>query len=293
MKKNQIALIGKGYWGSKLERYIPEYFDLKYIIGKDFDKQKIWDNSEIDSVLIATPIETHYDLVKEALEHDKHVFVEKPITLKYNEGIELKDLAREKGKILAVEYTQTFSKSIKHACKIIKEIGELQYIELSVKHLGRFMNYNVYWLLASHQLSILDMFVDLNHLTFTVEDYMFYKGLCTMGSIIFENRYLKGVIDVSLNSPIKEMQATFYGTTGTIIYNPFDRHSLRLCLYDKKFAALSDELIKEERTYSFDEMNNLRYSIRYFNNVIAKKEVSNIESALKITRILEEKCSPR
>lgn len=284
---DDIALIGIGYWGSKLRGYIKEHFNLKYVADSNFDKNIIWGDDDVGSVIIATPIDTHYAIAKEALEHYKNVFVEKPITMTYGEAIELKEIACKKDRHIAVEYTQTFSKSIKMACKRANQIGKLRYIEMSVKHLGRFLNYNVYWLLASHQLSILDLFINLNELKFSKEDHIFNGPICTSGTINFWNNDIHGKIDVSLNFPSKEIQTIIYGDNGTIIYSPLTDNSLTVCRYNKRYAKLSPELIDDIDIHCLDEKNNLKYAIEYFKDVLDNKANSNVDSAIKITKILE------
>ena len=294
----KIALIGCGYWGSKIQEYIPEFFNLKYIADSEFNKNIIWNDKEVEAVIIATPINTHYDLTKEALLHDKHVLVEKPITMNSKEARELVELANQKNLKLAVEYTQTFSPAIIKAANIVNsntlKIGKLQYIEMSTKHLGRFLDYDVFWLLASHHLSILSMFVDIlsKDMSFRFRNIMFNEDLCTTGSILFENikEDFKGKIDVSLNFPGKEMLINLYGDKGTLKYNPLADKSLELTLYNKKMGALPSGLIEYFTTFGkYDEYNNLKFSIQYFSDLIYGYELSNIEVAVKITDILENR----
>ena len=69
------ALIGCGYWGSKLKRYIEENqnFNLKYICNSKSDLNEVWNDKQITAVVVATPNETHSSIVKSALLHGKNV----------------------------------------------------------------------------------------------------------------------------------------------------------------------------------------------------------------------------
>ncbi|GAH64677.1 unnamed protein product [marine sediment metagenome] len=88
----KVALIGYGYWGKKLYYYIKNnsHFNLKYVYAltkkncKEFtgDINKIWNDERVKAVVIATPIDTHYCMVKEALLNGKNVLSEKPLALK-------------------------------------------------------------------------------------------------------------------------------------------------------------------------------------------------------------------
>lgn len=284
-----IALIGCGYWGTKLRKYILEsnYFKLCYIANSKFKKKWIWDDSKVDAVIIATPINTHYDIAKEALLNNKHVFAEKPVTMHVDEAIELKEMAQARNLKICVDYVQTFSPSINLIKKEINDIGTLKSIEMSTKHLGRFMDNNVYWLLASHHLSILDMFVDLDSLEFQFTDLLTNKDICTTGLITFQNKKMRGILSVSLNYPGKEMSINFYGTRGTIQWNALSKDTIRKTVYKKIYGGLPDELIKSDNKYSYDENNNLIHAIKYFANVLEGKATDNIDRAIKITRILE------
>lgn len=287
MKK--AALIGKGYWGTIVQRYIPKYFDLKYIADSTFDLETIWNDEEVEAVIIVTPVETHYPLTKAAILHGKHVFVEKPVTTKYEEALELEELAKEKNRHICVEYTQTFSQSIQKIASMVKAGEPVKYIEMSVKHLGRFLTHDVYWLLASHQLSILGMIYDLKKFSFHNIDHLYYKDLCTTGTINFESAEydVKGRIEVSINFPGKEIYAHFYSGNTTIKYEPQTDHSVKFIRYNNIFHALPPELTEEKKQFQFDERNNLQHAMAYFRDVLDGKAESNMPMSMEITKILE------
>ena len=277
-----IALIGVGYWGSKIRKYIPNHFTLKYEADSSSDLNVIWNDKNIKAVIIATPIETHYELCKEALLYGKHVFCEKPITTHYHEALYLKKLADKKGLYLAVDYVQTFSPAIRKVQGLLKELSTITYIEMSTKHLGRFMEQDVYKLLASHHLSILGLFTNLSSLKIKKFNKIYNEGLCTSGTLAFTG----GNIDVSLNFPGKEMYATIYGEGWTIKYTPLGNSSVTYTKYNKNFMELPDELTEEVHTFKYDEYNNLEFAIKYFKDLILGQEQSNIENAVCITKIL-------
>lgn len=281
---NNLALIGNGYWGSIIKKYISEFFELKYVADSKFDKNIIWKDDEIAGVIVATPIETHYKIIKEALENGKHVFSEKPVTLKHSEACELEKIAKKNELRIGVDYVHTFSKLVGQISNYIEEIGGIKYIEMSTKHLGRFMDQDVYWLLASHHLSVLDMFMDIDKIDFKFEDHLYYNDLCTTGSIIFNG----GRLDVSTNFPGKEMLINFYGEYGTIKYRPLENQMV-VTLYNKKYKLLPKDLTEEEIIIDSDEQNNLKYAIEYFKDLIDFKADSNLSSAIKITKILESR----
>lgn len=283
----KIALIGHGYWGKKLLRYLKadKRFEVKHICNSKTDMALVW--SEIEAVVIATPIETHYQIVKKALSQKKHVFSEKPLALTYQECQELKNISEKKNLVLAVEYTQTFSKSLKKAASEI-DIGPIQSIEMFVKHLGRFLKFDVYWLLASHCLSILDMFVSLKNLQFKKIDFIKNHNLVESGQILFWNREIRGQISVSLNFPGKQYQVIVYGKKGTIVYDAIAKPSLKATWYKKKIGLLPRELVYKQKVWNINEQNNLKYAVDYFYKIIKNQKKSNLERAITITQILEK-----
>jgi len=282
MKKNNLALIGKGYWGEKLKRYIKEspYFNLVSLCNSQSDLEKeVWKNKKVDAVVIATPSDTHYSLTKKALLNGKDVLCEKPLSMYSGECEELSGISSEKNLEILVDYTHTFSKGLKIADKRIKEgvVGEILRVNLRLEQWGRFGRGNVYWLLGSHMLSILDMFIPLKDLEFKEKNVIKRKGVVETAQIECYNKKIHSNIYVSLNSPTKNFKVNLYGKKGTIIYDPLSEKSLTIRKYDKKG-------IEEYKT---DESNNLRRMFLNFYRVLNRETSGNLDRAKRITKILE------
>jgi len=174
MKKN-IAVIGCGHWGKNLVRNFYELNSLSAICDVDEktlksfkekypdlvlydDHKKLMKNPEVEAVVIATPATSHYSLVKEVLQEDKDVFVEKPIALKYKEGEELVSLAKEKGRILMVGHILEYHPAIVKLKEMIDkgEIGKINYIYSNRLNLGKFRTEeNILWSFAPHDISVI------------------------------------------------------------------------------------------------------------------------------------------
>ena len=291
MKKINCALIGVGYWGSKLKRYIEENesFNLKYTCNSKSDLNEVWNDKEITAVVIATRNDTHYFMVKSALLSGKSVLTEKPLALKTEECEELKQIALDSNLLLLVEYTYTFSKALEKAQRIVKEgeIGKILGFEMAVRHLGRFKGGSVYWLLGSHMLSVLDMFVPIKGLSFQKTDLVNYEGEVETGIISFKKGGVSGQIVVSLNYPGKETIVIIYGEKGTIIYNPVSQPSLQMESYKRVKWTVGSKLPREHTEFSIDEANNLCYAIEYFSQALKGEAEGNVDRAIAITRILE------
>ena len=284
------VLIGCGYWGSKLKGYIEgnKDFNLKYICNSKSDLNEVWIDEEIDAVVVAVRNEARYPIIWQALHRGKNVLTEKPLALTVLKCVELRRIAQRYKQSLVVDYTWTFSKSLQKATEVVSAgfIGDLQGIEMNIKHLGRFYGGSVYWLLGSHGLSILDMFVPLRDLEFTKKDLVALDGNVETGVINFTGG-ISGQILLSLNYPAKMTEVVIYGSKGTIIYSPLKQESLVVECYERQEWILGSELPKKRATYCIDEGNNLHYTIEYFAEVLKGNLPSNIERAMSITEILE------
>ena len=181
----KAAIIGNGYWSKILQQYIPRYFDIKYIANSKFDLNKIWKDRSVEVVFIATPIDTHYSIAIDALDNNKHVFIEKPLTTNYSEALILSHTAKRKNLILFTDLTYTFSDELNS----ILDLDSFQ-VQLFRDNSKKYKDVNVHWVLTPHILSILGVFHKLNNIG------LFNTSLHT-GKIISPNME----IDVSLEQP--------------------------------------------------------------------------------------------
>src|SRR5207302_454733 len=114
--------------------------------------------SDVDGVVIATPVRTHYSLAKQALLHGKHVLVEKPLTASVAEAEELVALAKELQRVLMVGHTFEYSPAVNELRKLVQsgDLGKIYSVEAERVNLGLFRSdINVIWDLAPHDISIL------------------------------------------------------------------------------------------------------------------------------------------
>ena len=173
----RVGLIGFGYWGPNLARNFnaDPNCELVRIVDMSEDRRarasamypavevvgedKITKAPDIDIVAIATPVFTHYDLAKAALENGKHVWVEKPMTSTLDQATELADIAESKGLTLMVDHTFLFTGGVQSMKELVdkNELGDLYYYDSVRINLGIFQHdINVVWDLAPHDLSIMD-----------------------------------------------------------------------------------------------------------------------------------------
>src|SRR5215472_7595300 len=173
-----FGIIGWGYWGPKIARNLDSLPHSVITMVADSDPYRLaslpvnqyqsWVRkttqvedvfrSDVDGIVIATPVRTHYQLAKEALLHDKHVLVEKPLTTSVAEAEELVALANERNRVLMVGHTFEYNPAVNELRKLIQsgDLGRIYCIEAERVNLGLFRSdINVIWDLAPHDISIL------------------------------------------------------------------------------------------------------------------------------------------
>lgn len=172
----RFGVIGWGYWGPKITRNLLALPHSTVSIVADTDAHRLASlttthpgiqtttqvedvfRSDVEGVVIATPVRTHYRLAKEALLHGKHVLVEKPLTANVAEAEELVVLAEQQQRILMVGHTFEYSPAVNELRKMIQngDLGKIFCIETERLNLGLFRSdINVIWDLAPHDISIL------------------------------------------------------------------------------------------------------------------------------------------
>ena len=171
----RVAVVGVGHWGKNLVRNFHEIGALAAVCDRD-DEQlariaaqypgvpcrrafvEVLGDRAIDGVAIATPAETHGDLVREALLAGKDVFVEKPLCLSPRVGEELVRLARERGRVLMVGHLLWYHPAIQKLRELVMqgELGRIRYVYSNRLNLGKIRREeNSLWSFAPHDISVI------------------------------------------------------------------------------------------------------------------------------------------
>lgn len=298
MKKIKVAIIGKGYWGNILYKYVDKYFDIIHYGGRELNIDDI--QSDVQAFFIATPVETHYELAKKCLGYGKYVFVEKPTTTSSKECLELIDLAEKNNVKIYTDYPEAVADSrlrMKSIFDTMFKNDEHIYIEAITNQLGKFTEHDVLWVLGSHQLSMLSLFVDLSDPIICYEPvgHKYTNKTLTSGSITFfdndacigSNPKIEGLLKVSLNHPIKEKKFTIHGDGQSLIFDAFAKYPLQYFKYNNDLNTEQKDLIKYTFQFDYDEKNNLDNSVKKFKDIIEANGESNEIMAYNIVKILE------
>jgi predicted dehydrogenase len=184
-----VALIGCGYWGPNLIRNFSEVDQGTMVACTDLSAdrlmrmarrypgikctrnyEEILCDPNIDAVVVATPVSTHYPIARQALEHGKHVMIEKPLAGSSEQALELIDLAERKNRVLMVDHTFIYTSAVRKIRELVDagELGDILYFDSVRVNLGLFQrDINVIWDLAPHDLSIMDFLLRRNPLAIT------------------------------------------------------------------------------------------------------------------------------
>jgi predicted dehydrogenase len=194
-------------------------------------------DGSIEAVCIATPVATHKALATRALEHDKHVLIEKPIARSSEDCLALINLAEERGRVLMVGHTFEYAAAVLKAKEIIDsgELGQVLYIFTSRVNLGLFQtDINVIWDLAPHDVSIINFLLGRLPETVNAQGTAHYrKGIEDVATMTLN--YGNGTIAFIHNSwldPKKVRRTTVVGTKKMLVYDDVEGQE-KVKIYDK------------------------------------------------------------
>jgi predicted dehydrogenase len=263
MKKIGIGLVGFGYWGPNLARNFAAQqgcalvgiYDLdagqrhkaaaRYpavLVTDDYDA--LLTREDIQAILIATPVSTHFELAKRALLAGKDILIEKPITRTVAEGRELIALAEAHGRILAVDHTFLYTGAVQKIKEVVAsgQIGEVLYLDSVRTNLGKFQeDINVIYDLAPHDLAIISHLVDDDPAS------VMAMGACHSGSGLENIAYLHleypgGIVaHCHLNwlAPVKIRKMLIAGSDKMLVYDDMDAMD-KVKVYDKGITVVED-----------------------------------------------------
>lgn len=236
-----IGIIGVGYWGKNLIRSFRELGDvrIKYLcdirtsafksidtrgIKVTNDYSKILEDKSTNAAIIATDIPTHYQLVRESLLAGKHVFVEKPLSVKQEEVEELTDLAKRNNLVLFVDHVLLYSPSVKKIREIIEKdtIGKIYSIRINRLNLSSpEKDIDVIVDLLPHDISVLYYLLNgFPKEVLSISSKNLQKDSKDYAIILF--KYDSGIIvNINLSRINCEKERTYYicGTKGMVVWD--------------------------------------------------------------------------
>jgi predicted dehydrogenase len=251
----RVGVIGYGYWGPNIVRNLSGLDDCHLAAvcdanpaalkraGKLYpgvqlttDANDILTSPDIDLVAVITPVWTHFELAKTALQNGKHVFVEKPFTSTSAQAAELIELAARKNLQIMVDHTFLFSGAVRKIRELIDNgtLGRLYYFDSSRVNLGLFQHdVSVVWDLAPHDLSIMDYLLREKAEAVVATGGSHLNHLADMAYItVYFPDNLIAHINVNWLSPVKVRTTLIGGENKMLVWNDLEPDE-KIRVYDK------------------------------------------------------------
>jgi predicted dehydrogenase len=316
----KFGVIGYGYWGPNVVRNLDRLEQTSLIgvcdqsaaarqrAGKAYPDVLVTDNPaelmsspEIDAVAVVTPVWTHYELAKQALQHGKHVFVEKPFTSNSAQGEELIELAARKNLKIMVDHTFLFTGAVQKIKQLLREgaLGKLYYYDSTRVNLGLFQHdVNVVWDLAPHDLSIIDHLLQKTPEAISANGQTHLNGHEDVAflTLYFPDKVIAH-INVNWLSPVKVRTTLIGGEKKMLVWNDLAADE-KIKIYDKGVQITSREglynLLVNYRSGDMwapqiEQVEALTQELAYFAECIAKDKtpINDGEAGLRVVKMLE------
>ena len=316
----RFGVIGYGYWGPNVVRNLAalEYSEVAAVcdsspnarrrVQKAHPNMKVcsdhWEvvtDKDIDAVAIVTPVWTHFELAKAALEHGKHVFVEKPFTSSVEQAEELINLAERKNLQIMVDHTFLFTGAVKKIRQLLQEdaLGKLYYYDSTRVNLGLFQHdINVIWDLAPHDLSIMDHIIgqEPEAVVATGQSHLNGHEDVAFITLYFPDKVIAHV-NVNWLSPVKVRTTLIGGEKKMLVWNDLEADE-KIKIYDKGVKVSTQEgVYKMLVNYRSGDMcapqieqtEALRNELGYFIECITNQErpINDGFAGLRIVKMLE------
>jgi predicted dehydrogenase len=263
----RLGAIGYGYWGPNVVRNFAVQSGCRVAAICDGapaalaraqshyptarvtpDAEDILTSPEIDAVAIVTPVSTHYELARRALQNGKHIFVEKPFTATSEQAEDLIELAERRDLTIMVDHTFLFTGAVRKMKELIDQgvLGRLYYYDSTRVNLGLFQHdVNVIWDLAPHDLAIMDHLIGLEPECVMATGQAHLNGLEDIAylTLYFADR-ITAHINVNWLSPVKVRTTLLGGEKKMLVWNDLEPTE-KVKIYDKGVEMETKEGIYE------------------------------------------------
>ena len=316
----RFGVIGYGYWGPNIVRNLRAIEGCQVVgicdqspaarkrieasnpgIPVYSDHNELVSSPDVDAIAVITPVWTHFEVAKAALQNGKHVFVEKPFASSVAQAEELINLAEQKNLKIMVDHTFLFTGAVRKMRKLLDEgvLGKLYYYDSTRVNLGLFQHdCNVIWDLAPHDLSIMNHLLDGEAEAISATGQTHLNG---HEDIAFITAYFpeKMIAHINVNwlSPVKVRTTLIGGEKKMLVWNDLEADE-KLKIYDKGVDVKSQEglysLLVSYRTGDMwapqvEQVEALRLELSYFLECIEgnKTPMNDGVAGLRVVRMLE------
>ncbi len=315
-----VGVIGYGYWGPNIVRNFSAVDGVQVLSICDpaddarkrakkanphvdvvSDYRGIVNSPHIDVVAVVTPVSTHFQLAKEALANNKHIFVEKPFTASVAQAEELINLAEKKNRKIMVDHTFIFTGAVQKMKELIEgeTLGELYYYDSIRVNLGLFQkDVNVVWDLAPHDFSIMDYLIPEKPVAVASCGKSHVNGKEDIAFVTaYFNNNMVAHFNVNWLSPVKVRMTLVGGEKRMLVWNDSVADE-KLRVYDKGIDVKNKEsiynLLVSYRSGDMwspkvDQVEALKKEAEYFVECIYNDvtPVNDGQAGLRVVEMLE------
>ncbi|MCK9417931.1 MAG: Gfo/Idh/MocA family oxidoreductase [Nitrospirae bacterium] len=315
-----IGIIGYGYWGPNIVRNFSGIEGARVATICDgnqlslnrarksypnstvtHDCSDVLNSTEIDAVAVITPVSTHFELAKRALENGKHVFVEKPFTATAAQAEELIALAERKKLTIMVDHTFLFTGAVKKIKQHIekKTLGDLYYYDSVRVNLGLFQHdVNVIWDLAAHDFAIMDYLVEERPIAVSAcgKAHVSEMEDTAYVTLQFKNQMIAH-FNLNWLSPVKVRTTRIGGEKKMLVWNDLEADE-KIKIYDKGVEVKSKEatykMLVNYRSGDMhaprvEQVEALKMETEYFVQCVENSEtpINDGHAGLRVVKMLE------
>jgi predicted dehydrogenase len=316
----RVGVIGYGYWGPNVVRNFSHLGNARVAgicdinasstrrarqafpeIPVTNDPADLMTSPDVDAIAVITPVWTHYDLAKQALENGKHVFVEKPFTSTSQQAQELIELAERKGLKMMVDHTFLFTGAVRKIRQLIDNgtLGKLYYYDSTRVNLGLFQHdINVIWDLAPHDLSIMDYLIasQPEAISATGQKHLNGNEDIAFITVYFPDQVIAH-INVNWLSPVKVRTTLIGGEKKMLVWNDLVADE-KIKVYDKGVSLKSREglysLLVSYRSGDMwapqvEQVEALKLEVEHFVDCVqnGKQPINDGQAGLRVVKMLE------
>jgi predicted dehydrogenase len=316
----RIGVIGYGYWGPNVVRNLQALDSAQVVAVCDkhpvaqkrarhaypnvqvtSDANEILRSPDIDAVAVVTPVWTHFELAKAALQNGKHVFLEKPLTSNAAQAEELIELAERRTLKIMVDHTFLFTGAVKKIRQLVDqgELGDLFYYDSTRVNLGLFQHdIDVVWDLAPHDLSIMDYLIhkEPEAVVATGQAHLNSHADIAFITVYFPENTIAH-INVNWLSPVKVRTTLIGGEKKMLVWNDLEADE-KVKVYDKGVEISSREGVYELLVSyrsgdmwapKIEQTEALKTELQYFLDCIEgdKTPLNDGVAGLRVIRLLD------
>lgn len=306
----RVGVVGCGYWGKNLVRNFHELGALRLVCDPTdagrataaqiapgvpvVEQLEAVLRSDVEAIVLATPAETHFDLVTQGLEAGKDVFVEKPLALTYEQGSRLVALAESRKRILMVGHVLEYHPAVVALHGLVRDgqLGKVLYIYSNRLSLGKVRREeNILWSFAPHDVAVI----------LRLMGSMPFQVICCGGSyvqpniadvtitnLLFDNG-VRAHIHVSWLHPFKEQRLVVIGQKKMASFDDVEK---KLVLFDRRVEVKDQMPVPVQgqgEEISFDRGEPLRLECQAFLRAVASRiaPLTDGWSGLRVLHVLQ------